>query len=576
MREDERDLEEVERALSVLGGRHPDQVRAERLASEAAAKRRREHEKELETLRRRAWKRRVIAVVALALVSSVVFVVWKIFSARSEADRSAIPLVSRYVALGFDMLPRAMLAAQDRASVSTIAGDCYAFVATNGAALQIERATENVNATDASEVLACTCASETITVSASQKKSVVRALHIAGSSLGGSRAAAFRFGDHAPKILGGDDACADDMLASFARARSKEEIPKRNVDGAWLASHPSLASIGFTTLVSAPSDRPFAFAPPRAASCFLAVGDEGDALTLWALDATAFQKPIERAKNAIAWCAEKESTFALEHDGKSAVTVVAAPAARVGGMLGLREIARAENLAIQTWTREDERSALAIDTLRASVVPDPTSAGCESIDPARTKTARVLLFASDGPTFSTTDLDVRCAPSLGAPESLCVQARALAWRAPPPKSASEAGTCAVAYGPLPYWMSAVSEIRDASAELLDEELALIAFARKLTARGFVPGILEGITEKSDSVEILGRSGDDAIVAVGLWPLAPFVHPYTDGAAWTLDTEPRVIAVKGGERVTLHVPNGNVPIDKRRTVVFRHSQSQAIH
>jgi len=554
----ERDLEEVERALSVLGGRHPEQVRAERLAAEAAAKRRAQHEAEAAAQARAAWKRRVLAVVAFACVSAVGFFAWRALAARRAHEQAIAPLVARYTALGFDELPSALTAPQDRVSVSTIAGDCYAFVASDGAQVYVESPSARADAQ--SEAVMCTCSSGTVTARAN---GVVRALHIAGSAFGGTIGFAFaRQGKDVHPVLAMDGACNDDMVAAFARGK---RYPKQAADGAWLAAHPALAAAGFTTFATAPPSSPAVFVESPAARCYVA--SSGNDLSLWMLG-SSIEKPIEHVRGPIAWCTAKEATFIVERTGvPSSIAVVSAPSARVGGVLGLREIARAADLHVEPWTRADERGALAMDTLRASVVPDPVATACETIDPARAKDARVLLFV--GAPLTTNDLDFRCAPALGAPEALCVEARSLAWHAPPPKSDADPSPCAVAYGALPYWMSALGESRDASQELLDAELALVAFARKLTARGFFPGVIEGVTEKSDSVEILGRSGDDAIVAVGLWPAPPFVHPYTDGASWTLDGEPRVIPVRGGERVTLSVPRGSVvPIDKRRTVVFR--------
>ena len=50
------------------------------------------------------------------------------------------------------------------------------------------------------------------------------------------------------------------------------------------------------------------------------------------------------------------------------------------------------------------------------------------------------------------------------------QARPLTWHAP-------AGNvvCAAAYGPLPYWLSALADLRDPS--VVDAELVVIDFAR---------------------------------------------------------------------------------------------------
>lgn len=566
----EHDLEEVERALSVLDGRHPEKVRAERLAAEALAKRQKEHEAAAIASRRATWKRGAIMLGALLVCAVAGFFVWRFFAARRAADEEMAPLVFRYVSRGFDALPRGATAPQERVELTTVAGDCYAFVASHGAQMRIDRPVGTAGAPGAA--LMCTCASESVTVSA--PGAVVRALHIAGRALGGTRQGLSRFSDAPPIAIAGDEACADDMFAAYAR---EKQPPAQEVDAAWTSAHRAFDEAGFTALAVAPARSTFGFAPRATARCWVAASTSNDALTLWVIDPATATKLIQHATNAMAWCAEKEATFVVEDaSARGTIIVASAPAARVGGMLGLREIARADGLAITPFARDEERGALAVDTLRASVVPEPVATGCESIDANQTQTARVLVFSNaTADTFSTSDLDYRCAPALGEPESLCVQARALAWRAPPP-SGDKSAVCAAAYGPLPYWMSAIADSPPNVPGVIDVELTLLTLARKLAARGFSPTVIEGVTERVDSVEILGRSGDDAIVAVGLSPAPPFARPYTDGPDWALDGEPHVISVKRGERVSLPVTNATTPPSKRRTVVFRHSASQAIH
>jgi hypothetical protein len=60
-----------------------------------------------------------------------------------------------------------------------------------------------------------------------------------------------------------------------------------------------------------------------------------------------------------------------------------------------------------------------------------------------------------------------------------------------------------------------------------------------------------------------------MIAVGLWPVPPFIHPYSDGPTWTLDAEPHVMHIAAGERVSLPVRGAAaIAPEKRRTVVFR--------
>ena len=62
---------------------------------------------------------------------------------------------------------------------------------------------------------------------------------------------------------------------------------------------------------------------------------------------------------------------------------------------------------------------------------------------------------------------------------------------------------------------------------------------------------------------------DAFVAVGLGPKEPWIFPYSDGIAWNLGEEPRIVELKPGERAFLSaVREPAIPKEARRTVVFR--------
>ena len=100
---------------------------------------------------------------------------------------------------------------------------------------------------------------------------------------------------------------------------------------------------------------------------------------------------------------------------------------------------------------------------------------------------------------------------------------------------------------------------------------LLALARRLVREGFEPTVLEGVTELRDGVRVVGRAGEDAVVAIGLGPKPPWVFPYTDGVPWDLGDAPRVVAAAAGAAVKLtSSPPPDAPLEKRRTVVFRHA------
>jgi hypothetical protein len=71
--------------------------------------------------------------------------------------------------------------------------------------------------------------------------------------------------------------------------------------------------------------------------------------------------------------------------------------------------------------------------------------------------------------------------------------------------------------------------------------------------------------------VVGRAGEDAVVAVGLVPARPWVLPYTDRIPWDLGDAPRVVKVSPGDTVKLTAsPIPALPLSARRTVVFRHT------
>ena len=82
-------------------------------------------------------------------------------------------------------------------------------------------------------------------------------------------------------------------------------------------------------------------------------------------------------------------------------------------------------------------------------------------------------------------------------------------------------------------------------------------------------MLEGVTELPTGVRVVGRAGEDAVVAIGLVPRPPWVIPYTDGDEWELGEPPRVVELQPGSSVTLTATTPpSTTVDKRRTVVFR--------
>jgi hypothetical protein len=129
------------------------------------------------------------------------------------------------------------------------------------------------------------------------------------------------------------------------------------------------------------------------------------------------------------------------------------------------------------------------------------------------------------------------------------------------------GVASAARAKWPLWLSWLEPHHEPDAVARIPEL--LTLARRLARDGFEPTEFESVTELADGVRVVGRAGEDAIVAVGLVGKPPWVFPYTDGIAWDLGDAPKIVPLKPGASVKLAAsPPPNVTPDKRRTVVFR--------
>jgi hypothetical protein len=105
--------------------------------------------------------------------------------------------------------------------------------------------------------------------------------------------------------------------------------------------------------------------------------------------------------------------------------------------------------------------------------------------------------------------------------------------------------------------------------LVNAQHALLVMARTLARERFEPTTLEGVSEQPKGADVLGRAGEDAVIAVTLAPEAPWAFPLTDGEAWKIGGAPRIVPIKPGERLALSsTPPPTGTKEARRTVVFR--------
>jgi hypothetical protein len=552
-------LAEVERAMSLLDGRHPDHQRATREMALAAELRRTQLEGAAKEARRRAIRRGFYVALMLVALGAASFV--GVGLTRRARDTAALlsNASAAWEARGFSVVAASGALGGDRAEASVEPG-CFVAV-TSADRVSVERDTGR--AQGAAPIGWCSCVGEHVTASApiaAGASGGVRILRVDPSVIGG--ASMFpRFEPRPAGFAPGGDECSEVAFDAWLSSRAPPSTP---LDEAALASDPLLAPLGrygFSPLAVSARAAPFVIAAVAPHTCAIAAGHGIE------LRATGGDRAVH-APRAIAWCVSDGATFTVWSDDASAVRVVTIASAKIGGMLGVREaLARAKLADAAAWVAPSARGDEAADALRASLMTDIVVAP-DGIAPKVASTDRRIVSVSRE---STTELAIDapaggyylCAPPLdpGVTNAVCVESAPHEWRA---RGGAKIG---IAYAPAPFWLASFSTI-DAPAAL-SGALDLILLARRLAPLGFQPTILGGATETARGVDVLGRVGEDAVVAVGLQPRAPWLLAYTDGPAWEVTDAPHIIPLAPLTRISLtSKPPPSSSKTERRTVVFR--------
>jgi hypothetical protein len=563
-------LTEVERALSVLEGRHPEHEKIRRQTREAAEKRRDQMEVELaRNARARQWRRLALGLATVAAAAVVLFA-WRL-AARTRALQSAIEASdAAWIPRGFSGVASNALTGAGTLEVDLPGSSCFVATSTVDGPIHVQPS-GGAAVTGSRSVAWCACGANHATIGAPAAGGAVglSVLRIDAVALGGPLARSWV--DFAPGAWGeGDRECADATLDGWIAAHHAPTTPPT---AAWLDSDPARAALrraGFRLIAAVDPGHPFAVASPAAGACALAISRSGDVLSLRATGGTWL---VSHARGALAWCSAMADTLTVWRDGEGPVAVLETSATRVGGLLGTRECAEAAGVSIApeaTWLRGEDLPWDASSLLRASGLSDVTSAPLR-VDPGPPD-ARVVALALTAEASAVSEPEgvvIACDPSLsgGARESLCAHSAPVSWfnRKDAPAGAAR--------GSLPVWLSPLEGRRELDAIARIPEL--LALTRRLARDGFEPTSLEGVTELPDGVRIVGRAGEDSVVAVGLEPKPPWALPYfeaTPGSIpWDLGDAPRVVPLRPGDSIKLtSSPLSTVPLGARRTVVFRHA------
>jgi hypothetical protein len=563
------ELDEVERAISVLGGRHPEHERTRRETLAAAEERRKSLEQELAANARRRVRRILLSALASIALGAAGMFGWKFATRTSRIHDALAKEEAGFVAHGLEEIASNQLTARNALESIAPAESCVVALATSGTvAVHAAGATT----TGGHSVGFCTCAGGPVTVEAvgaAEGATGLALLRIDGRLAGGPLARPWFPAQ--PDIWGpGGGECAEAMLDAWIADHrySKPLLSGTELDSAGLgASAATLRADGFHVSTRLAEGTPFAVVESAAGDCELALASGGEL----SLRLTGGTRPIEHAHGAMIWCASLPDTVSVWATGGAPhVLILSAAGSRLGGLLGAREAARDAGHAIDdaaAWLRTEDQGWDATTILRASALADIAAIPLPS-EPGSSdaRITSIVAAASAAATWESHDA-IPCEPSLATSgsvvEAVCAPTSAAKlWRKTDAPGAA-------ARGAPPVWLSTLTQLSNSDAVARVPEL--LTLARRMTREGFEPTTFEGVTELKEGVRVVGRAGEDAIVAVGLAPKPPWVFPYSDGIPWDLGDAPRVIALKPGAAVMLAAsPPPSAPLDKRRTVVFRHA------
>ena len=560
------DLDEVERAISVLGGRHPEHERSRRETLAAAEQRRLVVEAELARAARRGRRRALVIAANVVALGIAGVVTWRLVT-RAGIIRAALARdEAPFLGHGLEELASNQLTARRLLEANTPGASCFVALATSGR-VRAQLAGRPIDGGRSVGWCACEPAHVSIeTVEATEDVAGLALLRIDARSVGGALARSWV--SFQPDVWGeGGEECAETALDSWIEDHHwpKPPVEATALDG--IHGTETLHRAGFRIVSIVAEGKPFAVVEPEAEQCKLALSGGGEMF----LRAPGGARVVEHASGAMLWCASRASTVSVWRVGESpgSIVVLSAPAKRLGGLLGASECAHDAGYTVApaaTWLPQEDGAWDAADILRASAL-DGVASGPVAAAPG-SKDVRLAAFvyspparvAWDPPTESSS-----CQPALGGTSS--IEQSVCAFAAPVSVWRPGDGSVAFARASVPVWLSSLGARSEPDAVARMPEL--LALARQLTREGFEPTVLEGVTELRDGVRVVGRAGEDAVVAVGLAPKPPWVFPYTDSIPWDLGDSPRVLSLQPGTAVTLKSsPAPDVPLDRRRTVVFR--------
>jgi hypothetical protein len=556
---------EVERALSILHGRHPDAVRAERETLHTLEAKKAEAEARAALAGAEEKRRWIVRGVVGILLTAASVVGWMQYSHRAErakaVEAALAPALAPYLARGFSRVAPSRFA-QDDVELEGSEPSCFIALASQSpgdGAIRIERPSGALEGSDS--IAWCTCGAERATARLRDPVSGgLVVLRIGAPEVGGDHGLFFL--DPLPHVTAPPDECSHESLDAWidkgAPVRATDGVLDEEMRG-------GLARAGFAAAGSAIPSLPFAVVRGVEDTCALAWSTAPE--DQLSLRLPGGERPVANVKGPIGFCVSRAQSLTVWRVGTGEVVVERVGASRVGGTHGLREVSPRLGLpAGDAWVSESDLAWDASATLRASGVaaPDITV----STDGRAVNHARLVALSIAGAFVradAPQDKGYSCEPPLTntSRNAVCVQPTALPWHI-----VGAVGKAGIAESALPFWMQAFTGMTDPDA--LAGQLSLVKLGRRLAADGFEATTLDGVTEVEGGAVVTGRAGDDAIVAVQLTRDAPWISPCGTGDAWPLDGDPAIVSLAPGAQVKLACSPRAAGAKDRRTVVFRHA------
>ena len=568
----------------------PEQARAQepaeaRRASEEERRRReaqiQQFRADTEQKKRSRRRRMLIAGVGVVVIGAAAVPVWRFSTAtvsRAKADRDALNAPSVPAeAIGFkspkdfiDVPPDGVNLDVPRATCSAVVG--IADGSSNRRRIRIEHKSGAAIEADGG-IIWCDCEHEDVSVrfvGAPAARTSLRWMRAPMSSVGGAEVMTFQPVDGFTVASDGTGmACADAAFATWASRPGHGDWDPLPKDRAGLAA--KIVREGLEPVGLIPASRRYAAVRSERGYCYLVLADGAGLLSLRESDG---HRLVSDTAAAIGWCShavdELYSLWQSKANGADAL-VFRAPAARVGGLTGIHEAALRRG--IKTFAGHLGEDDLAADATAALLALSIVEGAILKSDAAGLPEKPGMLVAG----FSLLEsgaylpdaaphIPAGCFPPFDpgaeAQAYTCLQARPQRWRTDGKEKRQ-----AAALGPMPFWMSVLGNASDDAA--MQAGARLLAFSRRMTLLGFEPTTVEGVRDSAGGAVITGRPGTPDTVAVGITVEKPWIHPLTDGAAWSIDGELRVIKVPEGKTTTMHTAGG-MPgnAEGRRVVVWR--------